>query len=89
MPAKKEKTKEYNVTIAGLYKLSNGGEWSMPIDAKSFDALQKAKIGDRLLYKPVPDNIKDKVKCSAFLEIITAEKLAGHKPKTESNSDFE
>lgn len=74
----KPANKNYNTTITGTYKLSNGGFWSMPLDARAYDALQTAKVGDRLIFKPVKAEIKESKGekfPDGFIEIIPAENL--------------
>jgi len=69
---------KYNTTVTGMYRLSNGSFWSIDLDAKAYDALQTAKVGDKLLFKPVSEGTKEAKGerfPDGFIEIISKEKL--------------
>lgn len=50
---RKSKEKKYNLTISPAYAMKYGF-WSLNIDARAFDALQKVELGGKLVFKVKP-----------------------------------
>lgn len=83
------KPAKFNTTITGVYKLSNGSYWSMDLDARAYDALQTARVGDKLLFKPVSEGTKEAKGerfPDAFLEIIPKESLKSFPQSSRSET---